>query len=776
MEPITTTHWGSYRLHVEQGRLVGVSPVPWDRHPSPIGHSLPDTVHGPSRVRRPAVRAGFLEHGPASRQRRGSDPFVEVSWDEATTLVANEVDRVRRAHGNEAIFGGSYGWSSAGRFHHAQSQVHRFLNVLGGYVFFKDTYSNAAGRRVLPYAIGELDQLRPTQTSWSLLAEHCELFVAFGGLPTRNSQVNSGGANDHAVPYSIGRLRERGVEFVNVSPVRHDLAEVPESQWLPIRPGSDTAFILALCHVLIEEGLYDRAFVARYTTGFERFAAYVNGAVDGQAKSCEWAAALAGCSAEQIRTLARRMARQRTMVNMAWSLQRSLQGEQPFFALVVLAALLGQIGTEGGGLGLGYACFNDIGASRNGFSGPRLPQGSNPVEQYIPVARLSDMLLNPGAPFDYNGAALTYPDIRLVYWAGGNAFHHHQDINKLIGAWRRPETIVVHEAYWTAQAKFSDIVLPATVMLERDDIGSSSGDGFMTAMKRALQPLAEARDDYEIFAEIAGKLGAKESFTEGRDVMAWLRHLYLESLPRAAESGLTLPSFEAFWEAGLLEYARPERSNVLLRAFREDPVRHPLSTPSGRIELYSDQLAELGYEECPGHPVWRPSEEFLGSARAERFPLHMLSPQPANRLHSQYDQGSVSMAGKIQGREPMTMSVEDAAARGLRSGDVARAFNDRGAILVGVQVTDAIRPGVVQISTGAWYDPLVPGEIGTLDKHGNPNVLTPDRGSSRLGQGCAAQSTLVEVERWEKPLPPLTAHDPPRFVARPGVREGGQDR
>jgi biotin/methionine sulfoxide reductase len=460
METFTTTHWGSYRVDVEQGRLVGVRPVAWDRHPSPIGQSLPDTVHGPSRVRRPAVRAGFLEKGAASREGRGSEPFVEVSWDEATTLVANEIERVRRESGNEAIFGGSYGWSSAGRFHHAQSQVHRFLNAAGGYVYFKDTYSNAAGRRVLPYAIAELDQLRPTQTSWSLLAEHCELFVAFGGLPTRNSQVNSGGANDHAIPYWLGKLRERGVEFVNVSPVKDDLAEVPEAEWLSIRPGSDTALILALCHVLIEESLYDRAFVATHTSGFDRFAEYVRGTRDGQPKSPDWAAPIAGCDAERIRGLARRMAGKRTMVNMAWSLQRSLQGEQPFFALVVLAALLGQIGTEGGGLGLGYACFNDIGAGRNGFSGPRLPQGTNPVEAYIPVARLSDMLLNPGAAYDYNGAALTYPEIRLVYWAGGNAFHHHQDINRLIGAWRRPETIVVHEAYWTAQAKFSDIVCP----------------------------------------------------------------------------------------------------------------------------------------------------------------------------------------------------------------------------------------------------------------------------------------------------------------------------
>ena len=778
METFTTTHWGSYRVDVEQGRLVGVRPVAWDRHPSPIGQSLPDTVHGPSRVRRPAVRAGFLEKGAASREGRGSEPFVEVSWDEATTLVANEIERVRRESGNEAIFGGSYGWSSAGRFHHAQSQVHRFLNAAGGYVYFKDTYSNAAGRRVLPYAIAELDQLRPTQTSWSLLAEHCELFVAFGGLPTRNSQVNSGGANDHAIPYWLGQLRERGVEFVNVSPVKDDLAEVPEAEWLSIRPGSDTAFILALCHVLIEEALYDRAFVATHTSGFDRFAEYVRGTRDGQPKSPDWAAPIAGCDAERIRGLARRMAGKRTMVNMAWSLQRSLQGEQPFFAVVVLAALLGQIGTEGGGLGLGYACFNDIGAGRNGFSGPRLSQGTNPVEAYIPVARLSDMLLNPGAAYDYNGAALTYPEIRLVYWAGGNAFHHHQDINRLIGAWRRPETIVVHEAYWTAQAKFSDIVLPATVMLERDDIGSSSGDGFMTAMKRVLEPHGEARDDYAIFAAIAAKLGVEAEFTEGRDVMAWLRHLYLESLPRAAEAGLTLPSFDEFWARGVLEYPRPERPNVLLRAFREDPVKHRLATPSGRIELYSEKLASLGYDESPGHPVWKPSEEFLGSERAKRFPLHMLSPQPANRLHSQYDQGSVSLADKIQGREPMRMSSEDAAARGLRSGDVARVFNDRGAILVGVQVSDSIRPGVVQLATGAWYDPLVPGEIGTLDKHGNPNVLTPDRGSSRLGQGCAAQSTLVEAERWSEPLPPITAHRPPPFVQRGEIRatQEGDDR
>jgi biotin/methionine sulfoxide reductase len=767
MNTIITTHWGSYRARVENNVLVGVDPVEWDRHPSPIGQSLPGGITAPCRVMRPAVRRGFLEGGAASREGRGSEPFVEVEWEEAISLVAAHIERVRKECGNASIFGGSYGWSSAGRFHHAQSQVHRFLNAFGGYTYFKDTYSNAAGRRILPYAIGELDSLRPRQTDWSVLAEHCELFVSFGGLPTRNAQVNPGGANDHAVPYWIGELARRGVEFINVSPVRDDMDTVSSAQWLAIRPGSDTAVMLSLCHVLIEEGLYNREFVATHTVGFERFADYVMGKADGQPKCCEWAAPLADCDAQALRTLARRMAAKRTLVNIAWSLQRALQGEQPFFALVALTALLGQIGTPGGGIGLGYSAFNDIGSGRNGFSGPRLPQGDNPVPDFIPVARVSDMLLNPGGRFEYDGKPYTYPDIRLVYWAGGNAFHHHQDINKLIRAWRRPEAIFVHEAYWTAQAKFADVVLPATVMVERDDIGSASGDGFMTTMKRVVQPVGEARDDYAIFAAIAGRLGDERAFTEGRSVMDWLRHLYEEGFERAESMGVKLPPFDVFWERGHIEYDWPRRPQVLLENFRADPVHHPLSTPSGRIELFSERLHAYGYEECPGHPVWHPSDEFLGGARARQFPLHMLTPQPASRLHSQYDHGKVSRDSKIAGREPMKMNSADAAARGIRHHDVVRVFNDRGAMLAGVVVTDDVRPGVVQIATGAWYDPLERGVIGTLDKHGNPNVLTPDRPSSRLGQGCAAQSTLVQVERWEGPVPDITTFDPPLMAARP---------
>ncbi len=312
-------------------------------------------------------------------------------------------------------------------------------------------------------------------------------------------------------------------------------------------------------------------------------------------------------------------------MNISWSIQRARQGEQAYWATVALTALLGQIGTPGGGLGFGYACTNLAGAVRKAFSGPRLPAGENAVDSVIPVARLSDMLLHPGETYEFDGQQRRYPDIRLVYWAGGNAFHHHQDINRLCEAWRRPETVVVHEQYWTAQAKFSDIVLPATTSLEREDIGSGGHDGFMIAMSAQIPPVGEARDDYAIFCDLAGRLGFGEAFSEGRDAGQWLRHLYEESRPRAQEEGIALPSFDDFWQQGVLEYSAPERPQIFLADFRADPQRYPLSTPSGKIELFSATVAGFGYRECPairGGMNRRPP----GSGRRRRAGRFICSP------------------------------------------------------------------------------------------------------------------------------------------------------
>ena len=759
---LTAAHWGVYEVEYDdKGQATKLHPFSQDPDPSPIGlHMLSDEV-ARMRVRRPSFRKSWLEKGPgAATDKRGQEPFVEVPWDEALDMVAGELKRVKDAHSNRAIFGGSYGWSSAGRFHHAQSQVHRFLNALGGYVRHQDSYSLGAARVLMPHIVASMEDLMAMHTTWDVLAEHCKLFVTFGGAPHKNAQISAGGAMVHRLKDGLYGMRAKGVRFINITPTAEDLDTGGDIEWLAIRPNTDAAMILALCHVLYTEKLYDREFLDRCTVGFDKFAPSLAD------KTPEWAEKITGISAHRIRALAREMAATRTTVNINWSLQRSHHGEQPFWALVSLACMLGQIGLPGGGFGASYGPTNGMGSTAPLLSGPTLSQGTNKVSDFIPVARFTDMLLNPGGKVPYNGRDITYPDIKLIYWAGGNPFHHHQDLNRLRVAWQKPETIIFNEQFWTPAAKMSDIVLPATTGLERNDIGYARREPFLIAMKKAREPIGEARDDYWIFSEITRRLGAGEVYSEGRDEMQWLVHMYEEGRQNSARMDVALPSFEDFWEAGIAKVPGENTDPVMLAKFRADPAANPLKTPSGKIEIFSEKIASFGYDDCPGHATWMEPIEWLGSKKAERFPLHMLSDQPADKLHSQLDHSPHAKATKVKGRQPVTLHPEDAAARGIAEGDLLRVFNDRGACLASARLSDRIRRGVVRLSTGAWFDPEDSGSNVPLEKHGNPNALTLDIGSSKLSQGCIAQTCLVEIERFDGVAPAVTAHQLPSFTGR----------
>lgn len=757
----TASHWGVYEVATE-GNRPKLVPYGRDPDPSPIGfHQLDDEVMR-LRIRRPAVRKSWLEQGPgAASHLRGREPFVEVDWDTALDLAAGEIRRVRDTYGNGSMFGGSYGWSSAGRFHHAQSHIHRFLNMTGGYVRSVDTYSLGAGMVIMPHVVAPMSELNASHTSWDVMAEHTRLFVTFGGVPVKNTQVSSGGAADHRVRDGLHAMGRAGVRFVNISPVRDNLDTGTAVEWLPIRPNTDTAMMLALAQVLLAEGLHDEAFLARYCVGFETFRAYLDGTADGTPKTPEWAEAITGIAAAATRQLARDMAATRTMINVTWALQRAAHGEQPFWAAVALAAMLGQIGLPGGGFGLGYGGFNSIGSPHRRFSGPTLPQGKNGVSDFIPVARITDMLLHPGERFTYNGQVRTYPHIRFVYWAGGNPFHHHQDLNLLRAAWTRPDTIIVNEQFWTATARHADIVFPATTTLERNDIGSAVLEGHLIAMKKVIDPVGEARNDYDIFQGLARRMGCLDAYTEGLDEFGWLRRLYEESAASAAAAGMDLPDFDTFWEQGIIDLTPYDRPSIMLEAFRKDPEASPLPTPSGRIEIGSATIAGFNLPDCPGHPAWIEPFEWLGAEAARDYPLHMLSDQPVRRLHSQLDHSPHSMAGKINGREPVYINAEDAAARGISHGDVVEVFNARGRCLAAAIPTDDIMPGVVRLATGAWYDPDADG----VERQGNPNAVTLDRGASGLSQGCAAQTCLVDIRKAQDTPAASPAHRPPEFAA-----------
>ena len=762
---LTLTHWGAYEVESSGGSIRAVRPFRDDPDPSPIGYSMVDV--GRARVRMPSVRESWLEGGPGTApELRGRERFVEVGWDRVLDLVAAELDRVRSVYGNQAIYAGSYGWASAGRFHHAPTQLHRFMNLIGGYTRSVNTYSLAAAEVILPYVLGMgWWRFQNAHTSWDVIADNTELVVAFGGIPLKNSQIGHGGVGRHELRGWLGRWAESGTRFVNVSPIADDLGASLGAVWLPIRPGTDTALMLALIHTLITDGSYDRAFVDRYCTGWDSLAAHVTGAEDGVAKDAEWASPITTIRPAEIRSLARSMVDRRSMINVSWSLQRSHHGEHVIWTAIALAAAIGQIGLPGGGLGIGYGAVASVGNGSGNSWLPFLNRGRRLVDSFIPVARIADMLAHPGDEFTYDGGTYVYPDIRLVYWAGGNPFHHHQDLNRLRRAWQHPDTVVVNEPFWTATAKHADVVLPSTTPLERNDIGGAPTDNYVFAIQQAIEPVGGARNDYGIFGQLAERLGEGERFSEGRTADQWVRHLYEQLLRR--EPGL--PTFEEFWQAGFLDrgYAGGEPKRVLLEDFREDPDAHPLATPSGKIELYSHTIAGFGYEDCPPHPAWMAPREWLGGTDDEAA-LHLISNQPRTRLHSQWDHGPTSRSGKVSGLEAIRIHPADAALRRIASGDVVRVWNSRGACLAGAAVTDRVRQGVVQLATGAWYAPGADPDLEGTCLHGNPNTLTSDLGTSSLAQGPAAHTCLVRLEKWHGEVPVHGAFDPPELVTLGG--------
>ena len=740
---VTTSHWGAFNVTTENGRIIEVSPFAKDPNPSSISSLLPKAVHHRTRVAKPSIRRGWLEGGQnRERNQRGKDTFVEVPWDEALDIVASEIKRVCHEHGNNTIYGGSYGWASAGRFHHAQSQLHRFLNCAGGYVSSFGSYSTATAQAIVPHVLGMsfLDLTWFSQNSWPMIAKYTETLVMFGGINNKNSQVSMGGVTRHTTVDWLKDFAAHGMQLINVSPQRSDSSS--DAHWLPVIPGTDTAMMLGIAYHLVTNDLVDRDFLDRCTVGFERFRAYLLGETDNQPKSPKWAEKICGIDASILCNLAEKMASTRTLITVAWSLQRCQYGEQPFWMAATLAAMLGQIGLPGGGIGYGYGAIGGIGVSVSKLKGLTLPLGSNPVKEVIPVARIADMLLRPGQEYEFNGKKQSYPDIHLVYWCGGNPFHHHQDLNRLCKAWRCPDTVIVHEPWWTATAKYADIVFPATTPYEREDVSRAQGDAFLFHMPKLIDPVGEARNDFEIFSDLAQRLGVSFEFTEGRDAAKWIQNLYSQFRDDNISLGIEIPEWDELRMRNWVELPiwNPESEQVPFAHFREEPGNAPLGTPSGCIEIFSTTIESFGYEDCPGHPVWKEPSEWLGGIMSSKDLLHMVSPQPPDKLHSQLESAIADVPSERPA--PLKINPLDAASRSINENDLVCVFNSRGACLSRAQISDEVRQGVVSLPTGAWFDPDENG----LDRQGNPNILTKDQGTSQLGQGCSAHTTLVQVE------------------------------
>ncbi|MEZ9763335.1 molybdopterin guanine dinucleotide-containing S/N-oxide reductase [Vibrio splendidus] len=775
---LTAGRMGPMLCEVKDGKLVSTT----NAVPQTVFNSLqttgPDQVHTKARIKYPMVRKSYLDNPLAPKAVRGSDEFVRVSWEEAYKLIHEQHMRIRENNTPDAIFAGSYGWRSSGVLHKAQTLLQRYMGMAGGYSGHMGDYSTGAAQVIMPHVVGSIE-VYEQQTTHPMVLEHSDVVVLWGLNPMNTLKIAWSSTDCSGLEF-FHQLKKSGKTVIAIDPMRSETIEFfgDNAEWIAPHPMTDVAMLMGIAHTLVIKGKHDRTFIDKYTTGYDVFEDYLMGKEDGVVKDAKWASSVCGVPVKQLELLADIFSSNRTMLMAGWGIQRQQFGEQRHWMLVTLAAMLGQIGLPGGGFGFSYHYSNGGNPSRDAGVLPAMSaslgavagsdergwSATGKVINSFPVARIVEALENPGKAYKHNGHDRVFPDIKMIWWAGGGNFTHHQDTNRLIKAWQKPELVVISEIYWTAAAKHADIVLPITTSFERNDL-TMTGDysnQHLVPMKKAVEPQGEARNDFDIFADMAELLapGGHEVYTEGKTEMEWLYQFYKAAQLGGRAARVAMPNFSKFWEDNqLIDMKWNDKNAKFVRYadFRENPIMNPLGTPSGKIEIFSRTIEGYKLDDCPPHPTWMEPTEYTGNAKDGE--LQLMTAHAAHRLHSQFNYAKIREEYAIADREPISIHPEDAKVRGIKTGDLVRAHNGRGQVLVGALVTDGIKQGSVCIHEGGWPD--LDKDTG-LCKNGGCNVLTLDIPTSRLANGCAANSALVKIEKYTGPVLELTAFDPPK--------------
>ncbi|MBT0882257.1 molybdopterin-dependent oxidoreductase [Campylobacter sp. 2018MI13] len=819
-EVVTGAHWGILKLTIKDGKVVKSEPFDANQTKNlknDLQHYTSDLVYA-NRVKYPYVRKSFLENPLDNKpELRGKDEWVRVSWDKALKLVAESLKRTYDEKGANGIFAGSYGWKSSGNVHNSRILLHRFMNLTGGFVGSLGDYSTGASQVIMPHVVGSIE-VYEQQTNLDLVLENTKVIVIWGANPIDTLKIAWTVTDGEGRAY-MEKIKESKIKVICIDPRASSTVKFFEGkgEWLAPRPNTDVAMMMGMATYLIDNKLYDAEFMENYTIGFDKFSDYLMGKTDGVKKDSKWAENICGIKASVIENLAKELRENLSLVMSGWGMQRAHHGEQPHWMLVTLCAMLGHIGKDGGGFGLSYHYSNGgvattnapivggINASMNGLwdkgvfkgvkqgtfdkngkfipgnsgAGENLPEWlSKTSDNEIPVARIADMLLNPGKTIDHNGKKITYSDIDFVYWVGGNPFVHHQDLKTLKKAWQKLKTVVVNEIYWTPTARMADILLPTTSQYERNDI-SMSGDYsnmHIVPMKAAVMPVEESKDDMQIFVELAKVYGTLCAISKGASekdaamLATKLVNAYtenqtpeqmIEKYYNAAKksTSVEMPEFKEFWEnnkALKFEASQDAYEFVRFKDFVEDPILNPLGTPSGLIEIYSETIEKMNYKDCKAHPMWFEPIEWLGM-KEKSAEFHMISPHPTSRLHSQLCHTSLRETYAVNGHEPILINSEDAKAKGIKNGDLVEVFNARGKVIAGAVVSNDVLKGVVVLQEGGWYDP----DDNNDCKYGCANVLTIDIPTSELANGNISHTALVNIKKFEGEKPEIVVFTEP---------------
>jgi len=700
------------------------------------GRAYRQLVYSPDRLKYPLRRTG----------ERGEGKFERISWDEALNTVASELKRVKATYGARATIllcsGGDIGWL------HNGGLIDRVLVRVGGYTGVIGTVSDE-GTRFASMATYGVDDLMTANSRDNLLKSRLIILWGWNPVITRTY----GGH----MPSILSQLKEAGARVIAVDPRYTETAAFLDAQWIPIRPGTDAAMLIAMAHVMITENLQDQAFLDKYTIGFNEFKGYVLGEDDGVLKTPQWAEDITGVPAATIASLAREYATAKPAALMdGFAPGRTAYGEQFNRAAATLIAMNGNLGIPGGSAGCGpIQTANPALALNLPGIHLRMRGGANPVDLASPlrsdsilyqrVKRNRSFSVPVHGDFYFGGPSTAYlnrvrvadailegrnggypADYKLLYMVTINWLNQYANVNKIIRALKKLEFVVVHEQFMTPTAKFADIILPQNTILERNDLATARLMPFYGHREKAIDSLGESKSMFEIATGLAAKLGISDFSDKTEE--EWLREVVKE--------WKDIPDYDTLRKEGMCKFT--PKPFVAFEKQINDPVNNPFPTPSGKVEIYSQALADMGNPMIPHIPKYIETWESRNDSLAKKYTLQLITTHYWRRTHSRFDKVPWLMELEAQA---VLINSADAKARGIEDGDMVRVFNNRGQTIIPARVTERIMPGVVDIPEGAWFDPDEKG----IDRGGCPNVLLNDEPSP--GGALCSNTALVQVEK-----------------------------
>jgi len=722
------------RAHVKNGKIIKLET---DNGEEPQlraclrGRAYRQRVYSEERLRYPLRRIG----------ERGEGVFERVSWDEALDKVVSKIKEVKKKFGNSAILlvpGGG----NQGMLHGIVSHA-LMLHQIGGYtrMWGAPSYEGALFASMATYGTMMTGNARE-----DLL--NSKFIIMWGWNPANTIW-------DPGTSLWLAKAREKGIKIVAIDPIFTDSAAILAEDWIPIRPGTDTAMLIAMAYVIITENLHDRVFIEKYTVGFDKYKDYVLGINDGEPKTPQWAEKITKVPAETIVNLAREYATTKPAALVAgWGPARTMFGEQYSRAANILCTITGNIGINGGyasGFMRAYYSRERIVTGGKKKSGPIKPEdekpkkpriqdnpidfGASPREDSLNKLKGGTNPANTRIHYnDYYNAILEgkkggYPaDLKMAYIVGTNRLNQFANVNKGIKALKSLDFIVIFEQFMTPTAQLADIVLPVNTFMERNDVAVPwLGAPYYIYLNKAIDSMYESKSDLEICRELSKRLGIEQSILDIPEDQI----LRLLTAPRKDIKSYNKMKRDGYYKV------KVEEPFVAFKEQIENPEEHPFPTLSGKIEIYCEHIAEKNNPLMPPIPKYLNHEEHYDSPKAKKFPLQLITPHNKRRTHS-----TLHNIPWLEEVEPHNawMNPIDALKRNIKDGDLIDIYNDRGRIRILAKVTERIIPGAVCVYQGAWYNPDKDG----IDLGGCANVLTND--SYSPGGAFPLNSSLVEIE------------------------------